>query len=128
MPSSKKINRNISKYANIKTNPNWTIAYFNQRVQNAVMAMPAGVLADYLRLCDAMALFGADLRMPHSRAIGDGLFELRPKGREGIGRVFYCAQHEKTIVVLHSFIKKTQDTPDKEMRLARKRLKDIQHG
>lgn len=73
-------------------------------------------------------MFGADLRMPHSRALGDGLFELRPKGREGIGRVFYCAQQEKTIVVLHSFVKKTQDTPDKEMRLARKRLKDVQHG
>ena len=128
MTTINNITQHISKYANIKTLQNWTITYFNQRVQNAVMAMPAGVLADYLRLCDAMALFGADLRMPHSRAIGDGLFELRPKGREGIGRVFYCAQHEKTIVVLHSFIKKTQDTPDKEMRLARKRLKDIQYG
>ena len=128
MPTSVDTIQNISKYANIETNPNWTIIYFNQRVQNAVMTMPSGVLADYLRLCDAMTLFGADLRMPHSRALGDGLFELRPKGREGIGRVFYCAQHEKTIVVLHSFIKKSQDTPDKEMRLARKRLKDIQHG
>lgn len=128
MPSSNIAAQNISKYANIKTISIWTITYFNQRVQNTVMTMPAGVLADYLRLCDAMALFGADLRMPHSRALGGGLFELRPKGREGIGRVFYCAQQEKKIVVLHSFIKKTQDTPDKEMRLARKRLKDIQHG
>ena len=127
IPSSH-IKYDISKYANIQSNQNWVITYFNQRVQNTVMTMPAGVLADYLRLCDAMTMFGADLRMPHSRALGDGLFELRPKGREGIGRVFYCAQQEKTIVVLHSFVKKTQDTPDKEMRLARKRLKDVQHG
>jgi phage-related protein len=118
----------ISKYANIQSVSNWTIVYFNQRVQNDVMAMPAGVLADYLRLCDAMTLFGADLRMPHSRALGDGLFELRPKGREGIGRVFYCAQQGKSIVVLHSFLKKTQDTPDNEMRKARQRLKDVQNG
>jgi phage-related protein len=34
----------------------------------------------------------------------------------------------KTIVVLHSFVKKTQETPDAEMRVARKRLKDVQHG
>ncbi len=118
----------ISKYANIQSVSNWTIVYFNQRVQNDVMAMPAGVLADYLRLCDAMTLFGADLRMPHSKALGDGLFELRPKGREGIGRVFYCAQQVRTIVVLHSFVKKTQDTHDREMRVARQRLKEVQHG
>jgi len=119
---------NISKYANIQPTANWTIVYFNQRVQNDVMAMPTGVLADYLRLCDSMTLFGADLRMPHSKALGDGLFELRPKRPEGIGRVFYCAQQGRTIVVLHSFVKKTQDTPDKEMRVAKQRLKDVQHG
>ena len=90
--------------------------------------MPAGIVADYLRLTEAMALYGADLRMPHSRAMGGGLFELRPKGPEGIGRVFYCTQVGKTIVVLHSFVKKTQETPDTEMRMARKRLKDVQHG
>lgn len=90
-PTQKTI-QNISKYANIQPAANWAIVYFNARVQKDVMAMPAGVLADYLRLCDAMTLFGADLRMPHSRALGDGLFELRPKGREGIGRVFLlCA-------------------------------------
>jgi phage-related protein len=33
----------------------------------------------------------------------------------------------RSIVVLHSFVKKTQETPDAELRLARKRLKDVQH-
>jgi phage-related protein len=42
--------------------------------------------------------------------------------------VFYCTQVGKTIVVLHSFVKKTQETPVAEMRVARKRLKDVQHG
>jgi phage-related protein len=118
----------VSKYANILQPSNWQITYYNERVQRDVWAMPAGIVADYLRLTEAMELFGADLRMPHSRAMGDGLFELRPKGPEGIGRVFYCTQVGKTIVVLHSFVKKTQETPDAEMRMARKRLKDVQHG
>lgn len=118
----------ISKYANILQTSNWQITYYNDRVQRDVWAMPAGIAADYLRLTEAMALYGADLRMPHSRAMGGGLFELRPKGPEGIGRVFYCTQVGKTIVVLHSFVKKTQETPDAEMRVARKRLKDVQHG
>ena len=118
----------ISKSANISQTSNWQITYYNERVQRDVWAMPAGIVADYLRLTEAMALYGADLRMPHSRAMGGGLFELRPKGPEGIGRVFYCTQVGKTIVVLHSFVKKTQETPDAEMRVARKRLKDVQHG
>ena len=106
----------------------WSITYYNERVRKAVLAMPAGIVADYVRLTDAMALHGADLRMPHSRAMGAGLFELRPKGPEGIGRVFYCTHVGHTIVVLHSFVKKTQETPDAELRLARKRLKDVHHG
>ena len=128
MTSRRSTSNHISKHANISQASNWQITYYNERVQRDVWAMPAGIVADYLRLTEAMALYGADLRMPHSRAMGGGLFELRPKGPEGIGRVFYCTQVGKTIVVLHSFVKKTQETPDAEMRVARKRLKDVQHG
>ena len=70
---------------------------------------------------------GADLRLPHSRAMGQGLFELRCKGREGIGRVFYCTMVGREIVILHSFIKKTQETPDKELALAQRRLKEVRN-
>ena len=72
----------ISKYANIRplSLSTWQITYYNERVQRDVWAMPAGIVADYLRLTEAMALYGADLRMPHSRAMRGGLFELRPKG------------------------------------------------
>ena len=60
---------------------------------------------------------------------GNGLFELRAKGKEGIGRAFYCFQVGQRIVILHGFIKKTQTTPDDELALARKRLKEVQqHG
>ncbi len=128
MTSKRRTPDDISKYANMPQASNWQINYYNARVQRDVWAMPSGILADYLRLTEAMTIYGADLRMPHSRAMGGGLFELRPKGPEGIGRVFYCTQVGKTIVVLHSFVKKTQETPDAEMRVARKRLKDVQHG
>jgi phage-related protein len=32
------------------------------------------------------------------------------------------------VVVLHAFIKKSQQTPDRDLKLARKRLKELQHG
>ncbi|MDP2827868.1 MAG: type II toxin-antitoxin system RelE/ParE family toxin [Sulfuricellaceae bacterium] len=107
---------------------NWTIHYFNERIKAAVFSWPTDILADYRRLIGLMEDHGANLRLPHSRALGEGLFELRCKGEEGIGRVFYCAMVGRKILVLHSFIKKTQETPDSELKTARKRLKEIKHG
>ena len=42
--------------------------------------------------------------MPHTKAIDDGLFELRLQSKEGIGRVFYCTLIGNEIVILHTFI------------------------
>ncbi|KAG8154396.1 type II toxin-antitoxin system RelE/ParE family toxin [Burkholderia catarinensis] len=107
---------------------NWTVTYYSERVKRDVFDLPPGILASYLRLLELMESYGADLRMPHSRAMGGGLFELRPKGREGIGRVFYCMEVGEHIVVLHSFVKKTQETPDSELRIARNRMKEVHNG
>jgi phage-related protein len=63
--------------------------------------LPAGMSAKYLHLTDLMLEFGADLGMPHTKAMSDGLFELRVKGKEGIARVFYCTKVGKRIVMLH---------------------------
>jgi phage-related protein len=67
----------------------WTIDYYSEEVRREIDALPVGIRASYARLTDLLQEFGLDLRMPHSRAMGGGLFELRPKGREGIARVFY---------------------------------------
>ena len=83
------------------------------------------VSPDFLRLIGLMQEHGADLRLPHSRAMGDGLFELRCKGTEGIGRAFYCTVVGRRIVIVHSLIKKTQETPQADLRLARKRVKEV---
>jgi phage-related protein len=53
------------------------------------------------------------------------LFEIRAKGKEGIGRAFYCALIGQRIIILHGFIKKTQVTPNNELKIARKKLKEI---
>lgn len=104
------------------------IEYFHDRVLAAVESWPVDVVADYARLVELLVEHGPSLRLPHSRALGDGLFELRPRGRSGVGRAFYCFVVEQRVVVLHAFIKKTQQTPDRELKLARRRLKEMQHG
>ncbi len=107
---------------------NWSITYYNERVRKEVPGDARGHLG---RLRAAHRCHGgAWCRFANApfQGHGSGLFELPPKGQEGIGRVFYCTQVGQSIVVLHSFVKKTQETPDAELRLARKRLKDVQHG
>jgi len=59
--------------------------------------------------------------------VGGGLFELRPRGKEGIGRSFDCYLVGKRIVMVHAFIKKTQKTPESDLKLARKRVKELQN-
>ena len=68
---------------------------------------------------------GPTLGMPHSRALGEGLFELRVKAAEGSARVFYCTLIGEKIVILHHFIKKSQKIPLKEIQLARTRMKEV---
>ena len=65
--------------------------------------------------------------LPHTDAFGGGLFELRLKGAEGIARVFFCTMLGQKIVMLHSFIKKTQKTPEKELKIAKQRMKEIKN-
>ena len=103
----------------------YTVEYFHERVLSEIESWPVDVLADYARIIELLMAHGPNLRMPHSRAFGDGLFELRPRGRAGIGRAFYCFLVGHRVVVLHAFVKKSQQTPDKEMKLARKRMKEI---
>jgi phage-related protein len=106
----------------------YTITYYSEAVQNDVLALPPSILAGYLRLADLLEDFGPSLRMPHSRAMGNGIFELRPKGREGIGRVFYCFLIGERVVVLHSFVKKTQETPTKELNVALTRMQEVKNA
>lgn len=102
------------------------VEYFHPRVLSEIEGWPVDVLADYARLVELLIEYGPNLRLPHSRTLGDGLFELRPRGRSGIGRAFYCFVIGRRVVALHAFVKKTQQTPDRELRLARKRQKELE--
>ncbi|WP_299408282.1 type II toxin-antitoxin system RelE/ParE family toxin [Acaryochloris sp. IP29b_bin.148] len=103
----------------------WNIQYYSEAIESEVLALPAGLLARYLRLTDLMLEFGPNLGMPHTRSMGDRLFELRVKSKEGIARVFYCTLVGEKIVMLHGFVKKTQKTPNRELQIARRRLKEV---
>lgn len=68
---------------------------------------------------------GNALREPHSKAFGNGLFELRIKGKDSIARLFYCFAVGKKIYILHGFIKKSNKTPKKELEIALKTMQEV---
>jgi len=107
---------------------NWNIEYFNSDVEDNILSLPSGLQARYFRLTDMMLIHGSNLGLPHTKSLSDGLFELRLKNKEGIGRVFYCTKIGKNIVMLHSFVKKSQKIPKKEIDIARKRLKEVKEN
>lgn len=104
---------------------NYQVEYFHPRVLAEIESWPVDILAEYARLIELLGEHGPSLRLPHSKTFGDGLFELRPRGKSGIGRALYCFLLGKRVVVLHAFIKKTQQTPNRELNLARKRLQEL---
>lgn len=106
----------------------WTIEYYSKKVQDWINTMPVGMRAAYARITELLIEFGMDLRLPHSRAMGEGLFELRPKGKEGAVRIFYCVLLGRRIVILHGFVKKTQETPRKELETAMRRMREVKYG
>lgn len=106
----------------------YPIEYFHPKVRAEIESWPADILADYARIAELLMEHGPNLRLPHSRAFGEGLFELRPRGKSGIGRALYCFLMGRRAVILHAFVKKSQQTPDRELKLARKRMKEMLHG
>ncbi len=69
--------------------------------------------------------FGPQLRHPHTDHLGEGLFELRCKGKEGQIRVLIFLFYGKRIIFTHGFVKKTQKAPRKEIELAQERKRDF---
>lgn len=106
----------------------WIIRYHNDKLQSDLLDLPPGLLSRYLHCTDRMLIFGPDLGMPHTRALGQGLYELRLKSKEGLQRVLYALWVEQQIVMLHQFAKKTEKTPLKELALASQRLKEWKHA
>ena len=91
------------------------------------MSLPKTLQSRYIALTNRMRINGPNLEEPHTKAFGDGLFELRLNGAEGIARVFYCTLVGRRIVMLHSFVKKSQKTPLRDRTVAETRMKEIKN-
>lgn len=80
--------------------------------------------AKALRMIMLLEEHGNELRQPYSKALDDGIFELRAKQGSDIIRILYFFIIGRKIILTNGFIKKTQKTPAKEIETAKQYRKE----
>jgi len=106
----------------------WLIEFFDDNVKKETLEFPPKLLAKLLNIFEFIKISGPQLGEPYTKFIGNGLFEIRAKAQEGIGRSIFCYQKGNKIIILHSFVKKSQKTPKKDLDIALKRKKEFENG
>ena len=105
----------------------WVIETLNASVDKEVSALPADVRASLVRISELIEEFGLDrVQGPHLKHLQGRLWEMRLKGRDGIFRALYVAATGQRVVIVRVFAKKTQKTPDEEIKLALRRAKEVE--
>lgn len=102
------------------------ITFYSEKVEEETLALPAGILANFLRITELIEEFGPNLGRPHTAPLVQGLFEIRAKGREGISRSVFCTVKNQEIVILMTVVKKTNKIPKRQMDTALKRMKEVE--
>ncbi|OGE96131.1 MAG: hypothetical protein A3E98_03415 [Candidatus Doudnabacteria bacterium RIFCSPHIGHO2_12_FULL_48_11] len=95
----------------------------NSEIEEFIFSLEKKTIAKVLRTVDLLERFSYRLPMPHSKKITGNLFELRTRGRQEV-RIFYCFCQGK-IYLLSGFVKKSQQTPRKELDRAKSKLKAL---
>jgi phage-related protein len=104
----------------------WTFRTLNALVDQEILALPADMQARLLRLGDLIERSGLHaLPRDSVKHLEDKLWELRITGRDGIARAIYVTAAGQRVVVVRVFIKKSQKTPPRELKLARQRAKEV---
>ena len=89
----------------------YTIEYYSEEVEDQIVALPDTLAARYVVLTRRMTVVGANPGPPHTDSFGDGLFELRLKGADGIARVFFCTLIGRRVMMLNRSSRKLRRHP-----------------
>ncbi|OGR35568.1 MAG: hypothetical protein A2051_14250 [Desulfovibrionales bacterium GWA2_65_9] len=96
----------------------WSVI-FCEHAEAEFCELPADVQSKLTRTMFLFKVHGpAALMMPLARPVDGKLWELRASGRDGIARCLYVLDTGRALVILRAFMKKTQKTPQAEIKLA----------
>ena len=93
-------------------------------VENFLVSLDIKTRAKLIGILQILQEKGNQLREPYSKHLEDGIFEIRGKVGSDITRVLYFFYLDGKIILTNGFIKKTQKTPRKEIKLAKLRRQD----
>ena len=108
---------------------NWKIKVYEtlngeKPVEKFIKSLDEKIQLRVTRTLDYLEEFGLEGAYPHTKKlIGTPLWEIRILGIDNI-RIFYVTVTGKIFLLLHGFKKKTQKTPNKEIKIAEKRLNE----
>lgn len=104
----------------------WIAQILNQTVADELEALPVDMRARFSRIVELIETHGLEkVHEPLVKHLDKELWEIRVSGRDGISRAIYVTASGRRVVVVRVFVKKTQKTPPREIRLARQRAKEI---
>ena len=105
----------------------WTVETLNDTVDAELDRLPEDMRARFHHIVRLIEEFGINqVGQPHVKYLRSGLWEMRMRGRDGISRALYVTAVGERVVVLRVFVKKTQKTPEQEIRLALKRMREME--
>ena len=105
----------------------WTIEFLNAEVRAELDVLPVDIRASFERIARLVQAFGLEhVHEPYIKHLDGQLWEMRLKGKDGIARALYVTAIGRRVIVVRVFVKKTQKTPPREIKLAAKRAKEVQ--
>lgn len=104
----------------------WVVENLNDAVDAEFAALPKDIQAKFLHLAELVEEVGlTSLHEPYVKHLQGKLWELRVKGKTGLGRGLYCTVCGRRVVVLRYFRKQSGKTPQKEIAIALERLCEL---
>jgi phage-related protein len=104
----------------------WRVVYADETAEAEVLALPIDMQAKFKRISELIRVDGlAKVHEPYIKHVEDKIWEMRLNGRDGIARSLYVTAIGKRVVIVRTFVKKTEKTPRSEIELAKKRAKDL---
>ena len=104
----------------------WRVEFLDDGVKAALDAFPADIRASFRRIVELIQSHGLErMREPYVRHLEGPVWEMRMRGRDGIARAAYVTATGWRVVIVHAFVKKTQNTRRREIDTALRRASEV---
>lgn len=106
----------------------WSVECVNEAAEKEILKLSRDLKAKFWHISELLMQFGPlNVGFPYTRHLEGQLWEMRLKGKDNIARSMYILSENRRIVILHTFIKKTQKTPITYLKTAKARLKEMEN-